>query len=280
MQSNRKIIFIDVDGTLVDYENRIPDSAIQAVRKARENGHRVYICTGRSKAEIYEEIWKIGFDGMIGGNGSYVEDHYTVVMYQHLSKAQCSDVINWLQKRGLAFYLECNTGLYGSDDFEEEAVPSLQLYAQRKQGQQQKQIQVCDVFPDMIFHADLYREDVNKISFLLHSYQDYIDARAAFPDLQAGTWGGKGELALFGDLGVKHVTKACAIEALLRHLQADQKDTIAFGDAKIDIPMLEYCAIGIAMANGGEEIKAVADEVTKAVDEDGLYYAFVKHQLI
>ena len=57
------IVFIDVDGTLVDYENHLPDSAVQAIRRARANGHRVYICTGRSKAEVYENIWNIGLDG-------------------------------------------------------------------------------------------------------------------------------------------------------------------------------------------------------------------------
>ena len=45
------VIFIDVDGTLVDYENNLPASAKEAIVKARRNGHRVYICTGRSKAE-------------------------------------------------------------------------------------------------------------------------------------------------------------------------------------------------------------------------------------
>ena len=64
---SRKIIFLDVDGTLVDYDNRIPESAIQAIRQARENGHLVYVCTGRSKAEMPEEIWAVGLDGMIGG---------------------------------------------------------------------------------------------------------------------------------------------------------------------------------------------------------------------
>ncbi len=43
-----KILLIDVDGTLVNYENQLPESAIYAIRKARENGHKVYICTGRS----------------------------------------------------------------------------------------------------------------------------------------------------------------------------------------------------------------------------------------
>ncbi|WP_416222653.1 HAD hydrolase family protein [Streptococcus cuniculi] len=59
-----------------------------------------------------------------------------------------------------------------------------------------------------------------------------------------------------------------------------QADTIAFGDAKIDIPMLEYCAIGVAMGNGGPEILAVADMVTDDVEHDGLYHAFERLGLI
>ena len=51
-----KIIFLDVDGTLVDCQNRLRESAALAVRKARANGHRVYLCTGRSRAEILSLI--------------------------------------------------------------------------------------------------------------------------------------------------------------------------------------------------------------------------------
>ena len=78
----KKVIFLDVDGTLVDYEGNLPDSAVTAVQKARANGHRVYICTGRSKAEIYPNLWEIGLDGMIGGNGSYVEDHGHTILHR------------------------------------------------------------------------------------------------------------------------------------------------------------------------------------------------------
>lgn len=82
-----KIIFLDVDGTLIDYENNLPDSAVGAIRKARANGHRVYICTGRSKAEVYPELWQIGLDGMIGGNGSYAEDHGEVIFHHLITLA-------------------------------------------------------------------------------------------------------------------------------------------------------------------------------------------------
>lgn len=275
-----KIIFLDVDGTLVDYENRLPKSAVEAVRQARKNGHRVYISTGRSKAEVYQELWDIGLDGMIGGNGSYVEDNGNVVMHTLISKEQCKRVIDWLHERGLEFYLESNNGLFASENFEEKGKPVIQEYSRRKGKDHTSEITVKSAFPDMIFGGELYRDDLNKISFILDSYKDYLDAKEAFPDLEAGTWGGKGETALFGDLGVKNINKANAIEHLLKYLNADISDTIAFGDARVDIPMLEYCAYGVAMGNGGTEIKEAADYITDDVENDGLWKAFKKLSLI
>ena len=112
-----KIIFIDVDGTLLDYENKLPASADKAIKLARQNGHKVYICTGRSKAEVYSYLWDIGLDGMIGGNGSYVEDHDHVVMHQVMTKEQGKHIVDWLKSRNLEFYLESNNGLFASENF-------------------------------------------------------------------------------------------------------------------------------------------------------------------
>ncbi|MDD7390423.1 MAG: HAD family hydrolase [Lachnospiraceae bacterium] len=275
-----KIIFLDVDGTLVDYEGRLPESAVKAVRLARANGHRVYICTGRSKAEVYQELWDIGLDGMIGGNGSYVEDHGHVVMHQLITGEQCRRIVDWLHGRGLEFYLESNNGLFASEQFETRGETVMQQYCKRKGKDDADQMTVRKAFPEMIFDGELYRDDLNKVSFILESYQDFLDAKEAFPDLQAGTWGGKDEEALFGDLGVKDITKAHAIDELLNYLHGDKADTIAFGDAKVDIPMLEYCAYGVSMGNGGPEIRAMADHITDDVEKDGLYNAFVHLGLI
>ena len=171
-------------------------------------------------------------------------------------------------------------GLFASEHFEEEGEPVIQEYSKRKGKENAEKITVREVFPDMIFGGELYRDDVNKVSFILRSYQDHLDSIQEFPDLQPGTWGGKGEIALFGDLGVKDITKAHAIDQLLNYLGAKREDTIAFGDAKVDIPMLEYCHIGVAMGSGGDEIKAMADYITDDVDKDGLYNAFVHFGLI
>lgn len=251
-----------------------------AIRQARQNGHKVYICTGRSKAEVYDYIWDIGLDGMIGGNGSYVEDNGEVIMHQLITAEQCKHVVDWLHDRHLEFYLESNSGLYASENFEVVADPVIKVYCQRKGKENTDQLTVRDVFPEMIYGGELYRDDVNKISFVLSSYQDHLDSITEFPDLKPGTWGGKGEIALFGDLGVKDITKAHAIDVLLKHLGAKKEDTFAFGDAKVDIPMLEYCGVGVAMGSGGDEIKAMADYVTDDVDKDGLYNGFVHFGLI
>lgn len=269
-----KIIFIDVDGTLVDYEGRLPESAAEAIRRARRKGHRVYISTGRSKAEVYQNIWDIGLDGMIGGNGSYVEDHGHVVMHQLITADQARRIVDWLHGRGLEFYLESNNGLFASENFEEAGKAVMQEYSRRKGKPGADKLTVRQAFPDMIFGGELYRDDLNKVSYILGSYQDFLDTRREFPDMQNGTWGGAGETALFGDLGVKDITKANAIEKLLEHLGAKREDTVAFGDAKIDIPMLEYCAVGVAMGSGGEEIKSMADYITDDVDKDGLFKGF------
>lgn len=278
----RKIIFLDVDGTLVDYHNRIPESAIRAIRQARENRHLVYVCTGRSRAEMQPELWEIGLDGMIGGNGSYVEHQGQVVMHQLLSEEDSRAIVDWLHERGLEFYLESNNGLFASENFRERARETLRIYSMNK-GKTAEEVadqEVEDVIHGMIFDGQLYRNDLNKVSFVLDSYQDHLDSKQAFPQLVANTWGGRGESALFGDLGVKDIDKAHAISVLLDHLGASQADTIAFGDAKIDISMLDYCAIGVAMGNGGAEILAMADMITDDVEEDGLYNAFEKLGLL
>lgn len=275
-----KILLIDIDGTLVDYENRLPASAVEAIRRARANGHRVYLCSGRSKAENKQEIWDIGIDGYIGGNGSYVESDGAVVMHQLITADQCRRIVDWLNARGLEFYLESNNGLFASPTFKDVAVQVMAEYSRRKGREMSGDLDYRQAFPGMIWEGELYRSDLNKISYVLHRYQDHLDARAAFPEMQHGTWGGAGETALFGDMGVKDITKAHAVETLLAHLGAEKADTIAFGDAKVDIPMFEACALGVAMGSGGEEIKAAADYVTTDVDKDGLYNAFVHLGLI
>ncbi|VKY37668.1 haloacid dehalogenase [Streptococcus pneumoniae] len=228
------------------------------------------------------EILDIDFDGIIGGNGSYIEYKNQVLMHQLIPYETTKQVVDWLESRGLEFYLENNNGLFASRNFRDAAKQILRIYALGK-GASEDQIlnmEPEDALHGLVYGGELYRDDLNKISFILNSYQDHLDSKKVFPQLKAGTWGGRGESALFGDLGIKDINKAHAVNIILKHLGANHTDTIAFGDAKVDIPMLETCHIGVAMGNGGPEILAMADMITDDVRQDGLYNAFKKLNLL
>ena len=68
-----KAVFLDIDGTLLDGFGLVPESAAEAVRAARANGHEVYVCTGRALAELWDHVLEPGFDGIIASAGGYVE---------------------------------------------------------------------------------------------------------------------------------------------------------------------------------------------------------------
>ena len=177
-----KIVFLDVDGTLIDYEAKMPDSAKIAVDAARKNGHKVYICTGCSKAEILQRNL-CELDGMIGGNGAYVEDHGHVIMHQGLSKEDVKHIVDWCNKRHLGFYLEANSGMYCNDYMLEQGPDTMMKYALGKGANTNHAKDTANAFISGFTHLqneDLYRDDVNKISFILSSYQDHLDLKQSF----------------------------------------------------------------------------------------------------
>ena len=285
----KKVIFLDVDGTLINYRTIMPKSAGEAVDMARANGHKVYVCTGCSKAEILQRNL-CELDGMIGANGGYIESEGKVLYHKPLTVDQVRHVVDWCKDRGLGIILEANSDRYFDDNFLAQAYEVNYKYALGKgatEEEARKKMASKEEYEDALKKRmgylkdeDLYRDDVNKISFVLSSYQDHLDSVKEFPDMEVHTWGGVGESALYGDCAPKGIDKKFAIELLCKELGVSKEDTISFGDAKIDISMFECCGYNVAMGNGGDEVKAAADYITDHVDNDGIYNAFVRLGLI
>ncbi|MDD3220639.1 MAG: HAD hydrolase family protein [Lachnospiraceae bacterium] len=123
------ILFLDVDGTLINYKARIPSSAKEAVIAARKNGHFVFLCTGCSKQEILERHFDFELDGLIKGNGNYIEVQGTEIFHKPLTYVQCKHFTDWCISRSLAYRFECNSGIYISDDYMEKSVQARMKYA-------------------------------------------------------------------------------------------------------------------------------------------------------
>ena len=68
----RKVVFLDVDGTIVNAKGLIPESAKRAIKKAVENGHKLVVCSGRSLFQLPQSLLDLGFSGMVTAAGAQV----------------------------------------------------------------------------------------------------------------------------------------------------------------------------------------------------------------
>ena len=57
-----KVVFLDIDGTLVDYNGNVPESTKKAILQAKANGHKMVLCTGRSRFQIPKKLWNLGME--------------------------------------------------------------------------------------------------------------------------------------------------------------------------------------------------------------------------
>ncbi|WP_026564889.1 Cof-type HAD-IIB family hydrolase [Bacillus sp. UNC41MFS5] len=277
----QKIIFIDIDGTLVNDHGVIPESAKIAILKARENGHLVFICTGRSKAEIFSEILEVGFDGMIAAAGGYVEIGEKVLFHEMVKPEDVEHLIEFFNKHRIDFYLESNDGLFASKNCKNHIGTIIEKYILEHPNAREEIKRGFQPFLDILIEGEeMVEAGINKISFLGSDVPFEVikkEFEATFTVIPSTIFllgNNSGELSVLG------VHKATAIEKVIQHLNIDKENTFAYGDGMNDIEMLEFVKHGIAMGNAKEAVKKVADDITDTPNDDGIFKSFKKYGLI
>lgn len=281
----KKIIFFDVDGTLVagvDGVEYVPESTKKAIALTRAKGNLVYLCTGRSKAEIYDFILDCGIDGVIGAGGGYVEIGDTMLYHKKVTKEAVNHMVDYFEANNFDYYVESNGGLFASKNLvkrlERIIYGDIENDLEARKRWERKENHFINA---LIEGEELRRDDINKACFLENPNIPFDDIISEFKDefnvIHC-------TVPIFGDdsgeLSVPNIHKANAIETLINHLGIDRKDTYAFGDGMNDKEMLEYVNVGIAVGNAKDGLKEIADEVTDDITNDGIYNAMKRHNLI
>lgn len=278
---SRKVIFLDVDGTLVNDNGIIPESAKFAVKEVRKNGHYVFLCTGRSKAELFDHIMEIGFDGVIAAAGGYIEIGEDVLFHKRVEDEDVRHLVTYFNDNNIDFYLESNGGLYASKNCKKHlreiffGDPNLDSKERAELEEGMSPFIDC-----LIEDEDLFRSDINKVSFLGSDISIEI-IKKEFKDkfnVISTT------IPIFGknsgELSLPGIHKALAIEMLLEHLNLCREDCYAYGDGVNDSEMLQFVEYGIAMGNANDKLKEIAYDITDTHDDGGIYNSFIKHKLI
>ena len=101
-------IFFDIDGTLWDRDNNIPQSTKEAIHQLQENGHQTFLCSGRTRVFINsEELLGMGFDGIVCGCGTFIEykgKEMLIMILPWLWKAAIC--CTWMQTRSAEMHTE------------------------------------------------------------------------------------------------------------------------------------------------------------------------------
>lgn len=272
--AGRKAVFLDVDGTFVNDRGLVPPSAREAVIAARANGHRLFLCTGRSTAEIWDEILEPGFDGVIASAGGYVEYEGQVLLHRSVPVEDLRHAVHFFDDHGVQYFLEANSGLYGSPRAKQRlrelifgGVSDEDVLAELEKG-------LGGFIDSLVVDPDPVREDINKISFLdspLTIGQIRAEFHGAFDVIPATVpMFGPGS----GEMSVPGIHKATGIELLIEHAGIARADTIAYGDGPNDLEMLRFVEIGVAMGNASLTVREAADLITAEADDDGIRRSF------
>ncbi|MGI6260658.1 MAG: HAD family hydrolase [Acutalibacteraceae bacterium] len=272
---NRKYIFLDVDGTLVDFDGRLPLSAETALRTAQQNGHRLILCTGRQKSQIYPWLLqKIPFDGVISSSGANVEYNGKCVARHLFPKDRLENLLCFFRRENIPFCLQTAESLYA----EPWCAEGIFSYFQQNGVDPDKMVSLFgDLTP--VACADTLT-NVEKVVYYNAGEDVAIMRRRVGADYQIAGYSFGNLGAVNGEVSLSTVNKAKGLEACLKHCGADVRDSVAVGDGDNDMDMIRFAGIGIAMGNATPELKRAADCVTDSIDCDGLQKAFFSVGLI
>lgn len=114
-----KLIFLDIDGTLTEPGANVPPaSALEAIRGAQANGHRVVLCSGRNYGML-SPLLQYGFDGLVGSAGGYIEYGGEVVYDCPMTPEQQDRVLSVFEESGIYRTVESKDGSYTDEGFKD-----------------------------------------------------------------------------------------------------------------------------------------------------------------
>ena len=271
----RKLIFLDVDGTLTEpggYEP--PESALRAIKRARELGHRVFPCSGRNY-DMMEPLMKYGFDGCITSCGGYVFAGNDVLQDCPLTERQRQRIVSLFAGGGAFLEMEAKDAAF----IDEGAKRYLEDSSRNRELLRMIQAVWVDLGPKTMEEYD--GRPVYKMVFVGPGEEVIAAARAELGDeLEFILHDFSEPDCIFGEIINRRFDKGSAARLVAEAFGCEMKDTVGFGDSMLDLGLIRAVGTSVCMENGSSKLKEISDMVCPSVNEDGIEWAFRKIGLI
>lgn len=254
-----KIAFFDIDGTLIDLNTKkISKKMLKTLVRLKENGMILCLATGRAPIAL-PHFEGVEFDVFLTFNGSYCFNYERTIFSNPIPTKDVKQLIQNAAGIGRPVCIATKDRLApnGTDQDLIDYIANANL-----------EVKVAGDF-DTVLREDIYQ-------VMMGCYESEYEHM--MKDI------GHAKITAWWDRAVDIIPanggKGKAIEKILEYYDFDKSEAIAFGDGNNDIEMLQSVGTGVAMANGSEQLKAVADDVCGNVAEDGVYYYCLDHELL
>lgn len=256
---SEKVIFFDIDGTILDHNKEIPLSTRDTIKNLKNHGHHVAIATGRAPFMFEDLRRELDIHSFVSFNGQYVVFEDEVIYENPLKKETLDHLLQFAEKENhpLVFMSEENMmSTTGDHPLIEQSMGSLKI-AQPRQNR--------DYYLDRNIYQTLLFCEIGEEERYSNQYSELKLIR--WHDVSA-------------DILPANGSKAEGIKQLAKRLNIKRENIYAFGDGLNDLEMIEYVGTGVVMGNAVPSLKEVADFITKPVDEDGIRYGVEKLGLL
>ena len=262
-----KMIFLDIDGTLVDKNKQLPPKNKAAIDAALNIGHKVFICTGRPLSSVIKLLPVFGLERpgcyAITYNGGLIYDAYE-------KKSVYKKTLTMEQVKQQKIHAQTYTDEYFiCEEYNEVG----NYYA--KVGQLDRKV-VDDIF------VELNGQEPCKVLCMAHGHdhEKLEEFRRSLEDWSAGILDVCFSCPEFLEFMPYGINKGNAIRFMSEFLNIPMENTIAVGDAENDITMIKAAAVGAVMKNAGEDIKVYGNYITERTnDEAGVAEVIEKFML-
>lgn len=262
-----RMVFLDLDGTLLSSTHQILESSEQAIQQLIAQQISVIITTGRSFSGMQEAVKDLPFTlstPVSVHNGALILDRDQVARRVLLHKDAIVGLVN--KARSLNIHIGFQT------DFK--------TYLEEDMGEYEWVYKLHGIVPIMVEDLLDIEIDLVKVSFY-GDKNDISELLAYFNengDVEQVSFFRSG--LFYADATAKQATKLSSAQWICDKFGIAAEQTLAIGDHYNDVAMLEWAGVGVAMGNAKDDVKEIANFVTKSNDQHGVFYALKSFGLL
>ena len=269
------MVALDLDGTTLTSDREISERTTSSFTECEKRGIHVVVSTGRTYSSLPENVTNApGIEYAITSNGAHINEIKTgKSVYDNFLDPGAVEEVAVLKVRTGAYIEVFIDGVAYTDQSYYDDVKENGCSYRSAEYVLWSRHPVPDVSELMLKNKDR----IENVNFIFETIEKLEEARPNIEAMENATITSSFPNNL--EVGGPTTSKKTALIELMKRLGVDRSELMCCGDAPNDIQMLEYAAVGVAVANAWGGTKDHADYITDSNDDDGVAKAIERFAL-